>query len=82
MIKVKSIEQETGHLPKKGWVELIERTGNAFRGEELRLGKEVVVIPQDVSKEAVEAVKKNLVKVAKEVSAHYKVFNTLNSIVV
>lgn len=77
-----AIEQETGKLPSKGWVELIERTGNAFRGEELKLGKEVVVIPQDVSEEAVQAVKKNLIKVAKDISAHYKVFNALNSIAV
>lgn len=75
-----AIEQETGHLPTKGWVELIERTGNPFRGEELRLGKQVVVIPQDVSKKAVEKVKKNIIKVAKEISASYKVFGKLNSI--
>ena len=75
-----AIEQETGKLPEKGWVELIERTGNPFRGEELKLGKQVVVIPQDVSKEAVEAVKKKIIKVAKDVSAHYKVFEKLNSI--
>jgi hypothetical protein len=77
-----AIEEETGFLPTKGWVELIERTGNAFRGEELKLGTKVVVIPQDVSKEAVDKVKKNLIKVAKEISASYKVFNKLNSITV
>jgi hypothetical protein len=75
-----AIEAETGHLPSKGWVELIERTGNAFRGEPLELGKKVVVIPQDVSRKAVDNVKKNLIKVAKDISAHYKVFNKLNSI--
>jgi hypothetical protein len=77
-----AIEQEVGHLPEKGWVELIERTGNAFRGEKLLLGNKVVVIPQDVSREAVDAVKANLIKVAKDISAHYKVFNKLNSITV
>lgn len=75
-----AIEQETGVLPKKGWVELIERVGNAFKGEKLKLGKKVVVIPQDVSKEAVESVKEKIIKVAKDVSAHYKVFQKLNSI--
>lgn len=77
-----AIEAETGHLPSKGWVELIERTGNAFRGEKLELGKKVVVIPQDVSPKAVAKVKKNLIKVAKEISLSYKVFNKLNSITV
>jgi len=77
-----AIEQETGHLPTKGWVELIERTGNPFKGEELKLGKRIAVIPQDVSKEAVTKVEKNILKVAKEISASYKVFNKLNSIAV
>lgn len=77
-----AIEQELGVLPKQGWVELIERTGNPFRGEDLKLGKKVHTIPQDVSREAVDAVKANLIKVAKDISAHYKVFNKLNSIVV
>lgn len=77
-----AIEQETGVYPDKGWVELIERTGNAFRGEELKLGKKVAIIPQDVSPEAIEKAKKNLIKVAKEISASYKVFNKLNSITI
>tara|TARA_R110000772_G_scaffold50518_4_gene116131 strand:+ start:3849 stop:4559 length:711 start_codon:yes stop_codon:yes gene_type:complete len=77
-----AIEQETGYLPTKGWVELIERTGNPFKGESLKLGNKVVVIPQDVSKEAVEAVKINLIKVATEISKSYAVFNKLNAITV
>lgn len=75
-----AIEQETGHLPTMGWVELIERTGNVFRGEPLKLGNKVEVIPQDVSPEAVTRVRGNILKVAKEITASYKVFNLLNSI--
>tara|TARA_R110002074_G_scaffold189465_5_gene355269 strand:+ start:3110 stop:3817 length:708 start_codon:yes stop_codon:yes gene_type:complete len=75
-----AIEQETGHLPTRGWVELIERTGNPFRGDDLKLGTKVVTIPQDVSREAVDAAKANLIKVAKEISDHYAVFNKLNAI--
>lgn len=75
-----AIEQETGHLPTMGWVELIERTGNAFRGEPLKLGNKVEVIPQDVSPGAVARVRENILKVAKEITASYKVFNLLNSI--
>ena len=77
-----AVEQDTGHLPSKGWVELIERTGNPFRGEALKLGKEVFVIEQDVSKESVERVRKNLIKVANEIAASYKVFNLLNSVTI
>ncbi|MGB3495749.1 MAG: PD-(D/E)XK nuclease family protein [Elainellaceae cyanobacterium] len=75
-----AIEQETGHLPTKGWVELIERTGNPFKGEELKLGKKVFTIPQDVSKKKIEETRAKVLKVAKEISAAYKVFNILNSI--
>ena len=77
-----AIEQETGKLPEKGWVELIERTGNAFKGEKLQLGTKVVTIPQDVSRKAVDKVRDNLKKVAQEISFSYGVFNKLNSITV
>jgi hypothetical protein len=73
-----ALEQETGHLPKEGWVELIERTGNPWKGQDLMVGKEVVKVTQDVSKEAVEAVKQDIISVAKDVSAFYKVFQKLN----
>jgi len=73
-----AIEQETGILPEQAHVELIERTGNAFRGEPLLLGKEVVEIPQDVSPERIEQVKEDVANVANEISEYYRVFNLLN----
>jgi len=75
-----AIEQETGHLPTKGWVELIERTGNAFKGEELKLGGKVFTIPQDLSKEKIEQTRVKVLAVAKDISGFFKVFNKLNSI--
>jgi hypothetical protein len=77
-----AIEQETGKLPKEAHVELIERTGNAFRGEPLALGKTVVKIPQDISPKKIEQVKKEVIKVATEIADHYAVFNKMNSILI
>lgn len=77
-----AIEQETGKLPKSAHVELIERTGNAFRGEPLELGKEVVKIPQDISPERIERVKKEVLEVATEISDYYRVYKGLESITV
>lgn len=73
-----AIEQETGTLPKKAHVELIERVGNAFRGEDLALGSEVAKIKQDVSKKRINQVKKDVIKVATEISEYYRVFNLIN----
>lgn len=77
-----AIEQETGYLPTKGWVELIERTGNPFRGEELKLGSRVFVIPQDLSREKIDETKAKVLKVAQSISDYYKVFNKLNSVTI
>jgi len=77
-----AIEQETGTLPEQAHVELIERTGNAFRGEDLALGKEVVSIPQDITPKKIEKVKKEVIKVATEIADHYAVFNKINSILI
>ena len=77
-----AIAQETGTLPEQAHVELIERTGNAFRGEELALGKEVVSIPQDISAKKIEKVKAEVIKVATEIADHYAVFNKMNSILI
>lgn len=73
-----ALRQETGVLPERGWVELIERTGNPFKQEELKVGGSVTRIPQDVSPGAILKVEQNLKKVAKDISAHYKIFKMLN----
>lgn len=73
-----AIEQETGKLPENAYVILIERKGNAFRGETLKLGREFEEIPQDVTPEKVKEVGENVVKVATEISDYYRVFNLIN----
>ena len=77
-----AILQQTGTVPKKGWVELIERTGNAFRGEELKLGTEVVKIPQNVTKKKIKETETKLRAAAKEISDRYKVFKKLEKFTV
>lgn len=77
-----SILQQTGTVPKKGWVELIERTGNAFRGEELKLGKKVIKIPQNVTKKKIKETERKLRTTAKEISDRYKVFQKLEKFTV
>lgn len=77
-----ALYQETGVAPKKGWVELIERTGNAFKGEELKLGTEVVKIPQNVTKKRIKEIETKLRATAKKVSDNYKVFQKLEKFTV
>jgi len=72
-----AIEQETGTLPKEGSVILVERTGNAFKGEKLRLGTEYVEIPQDFSKEALDKVKSDIVKTVEDISDYWKAYRLL-----
>ncbi len=73
-----AIEQETGKLPEKAWVELIERDGNAFRGEKLVLGTKVEKIPQDISKKNIEKIKGVVKETAESISDYYRVFNLIN----
>lgn len=77
-----AIEQEMGKLPRQAHVELIERKGNPFQGEELCLGKEVIQIPKDISPKRILKVKKDVVKVATEISEYYRIYKDLNSITV
>lgn len=77
-----AILQQTGTVPEKGWVELIERTGNAFKGEELKLGTEVVKIPQNVTKKKIKETETKLRAAAKEISDRYKVFKKLEKFTV
>lgn len=73
-----AIEQETGKLPEQAYVELIERVGNAFKGEDLVLGTEIAQIPQDISPKKIKEIKEDVLKVAGEISDFYRVFNLIN----
>lgn len=72
------IEQETGKLPKKANVILIERMGNAYKGETLVVGKNIISIPIDISKERLDYAKQLVIDTAKEIEHFYKIFLKLN----
>lgn len=72
-----AIEQETGVLPDKASVVLIDRAGNAFQGEELTLVGEHVIIEKDVSKEKNEEVKQRIQEDAELIAEYYSVFEKL-----
>lgn len=69
-----ALEQETGILPEDARVILIERTGNAFKGEELKLGTQFQEIPRSLDVFRLEQVKAEIIKIAHEISDYYKVF--------
>ena len=76
-----AMQQETGSLPTDVKVILIDRTGNAFKGEELKLGKEFITITKDVTQERVDKVLKEVQEIAEEISAYYKLYLKLNGLI-
>lgn len=77
-----AIWQETGVQPKKAHVELIERTGNPFQNEPLLVGKKIAKIKKDISSERIDKVCEDILKTAKDISYHYKIFNSMKKIMV
>jgi hypothetical protein len=77
VIYAAAIKQKYGKLPKCR-VELIERLGNAFKGEELSVGDNVWKIPQQITMKRVKEVKQELVEVVTEVSEYYRLYKLLN----
>jgi len=75
-----AIEQETGKLPKEAFVILVEREGNPYKNEELKVGKSLRVINKDLNPQRIKDVKSALEKAAIDISHHFRVFNELNSI--
>lgn len=76
-----AIQQETGKLPESVNVFLIERTGNAFAGEELKLGNKFITITKDVNDERIKQVIKEVEEVAREISEYYQVYLKLNKLI-
>lgn len=75
-----SIQQETGVLPEEVSVFLIDRTGNAFKGEPLRLGERYITITKKVDDKRVKAVMNEVNKIAQEISEYYQIFLKLNGL--
>lgn len=69
-----AIEQETGSLPELVSVIIIERTGNAFQGETLKIGDRWEEVIKNVTPERIIEVKEYILEIVKEISEYYKVF--------
>jgi hypothetical protein len=67
-----SLRQETGITPKKASVEFIRREGNAFRGQKLTVGSEVIEVEIDISYNRLKDVYWETLKTAKEIEQFYK----------
>lgn len=78
VIYASAIKQATGRIPKKCDVVLIGRSGNPFKGEDLKLTKEFIVIPKKVGLNEIKKVNKSIEDVAKEISKYYTLFLKLN----
>lgn len=72
--------QKYGRLPDEASVVLIGRSGNAFKGEELKLTGEVEIIPKDISAGRVAKVHAHVQKIAEEISDCYKAYLKLGLI--
>lgn len=69
-----AILQETGKMPKKAFVELIDRKGNGFKNEELVVGDTIENIPKKITLKRLKEVEKEVVDIVNEISDYYKVF--------
>lgn len=72
------IQQETGKLPKKTGVILIERHGNAFRGEDLVIGERIWEIPLEVNQKRIKFADELVRDTANEISKYYTTFLKMN----
>jgi len=73
-----AIKQETGKLPKKAKVILIERLGNPYKGEDMLVGEGLWEIPNKITKADVDRATEIVQQSAEEISEYYKVFLKLN----
>ena len=80
LIYALAIKQETGRLPEKTTIILYDRIGNAFKGEELKLGNEFWEIDLPVTEERCEEVMEKLNATVKKISDYYSVFLKLNQL--
>lgn len=69
-----AILQETGRLPEECYVYLIDRTGNAFKGEKLKLGDEFITITKNIDEARVKQVLSEVQETAEEIADYYSVF--------
>ena len=73
-----AIQQETGVIPQDCGVVLIDRTGNAFQGEELLLGEQFWEIPLKIGEKEIKNAIETAVKVSEEISKEFQMFQRIN----
>ena len=74
-----AMRQQFGVLPESACVYLINRTGNAYQGEELVLGNSFITIDKPITNEKADQVLEEVQMIAEEISAYYQVFLKLKS---
>lgn len=73
-----SLLQKYDRLPDKIYVHLIDRKGNAFRGEPLVLGDGHITIKRQTDKKRISKILKDIQEVGEDIEKCYKVFLKLN----
>lgn len=75
------LKQEHGVTPDEMGVILIERLGNAYKGEPLVLGEEIWEIPLEISAKKLQYAENLVYRTAIEISNYYKAFLKMNKII-
>jgi len=70
--------KRTGKLPTSLEVCVIERIGNPFRGEELKVGDNVWYIEREISKQILDDVEEWVVENTREIAEYYETFLKMN----
>lgn len=74
-----AMRQQFGKLPSSACVYLINRTGNAFQGDDLLLGDKFITIHKLITNDKADQVLEEVQTIAEEISAYYEVFLKLKS---
>ena len=69
-----ALEQEFGKLPDEAKVIIIQRNGNAFKGEKLTLGDKFHIVDKPITRERIDQVKAECQAIAEEISKYYQVY--------
>jgi hypothetical protein len=75
-----ALQQQTGTIPKHCYVYLIQRDGNAFNGEELKLGEEFITIRKDITQEVIDKTLEEVQRIGEEISSYYNVYLKLKEL--
>lgn len=79
IIYAMATEKLCGKFPTDIAVLFIERTGNPFKGDELKVGSYYKKINIPINKEVINRTVKYIVSTAEEISRYYNVFKILNN---